>query len=566
MLNLLFPSLDKNLPSKIKQNLEEDFKDSDKMMLIITFILAFVIAGVSSITYETYTFGIISGTLLLAIAILAYKFFAGTFISRAIFGIILMVVPSIMITQQMGLIEMHFGFFLLVAALTRYKDITALLAATLVAATYHLLFTYLQLNETSILGYEILIFNHNCTWGFAFLHIAMFAFEVVILLFAIISSIKQFLEANKLQLEAQDNLKRLEEANLNNKEIIDSTIKLANSVKEGNLCVRVKGSTSDENILALKEIINSMMESLEKKIANDVNNISKILTKFSKNDFLQRTKCQGEIAKNLDNLADTITNMLVENKKNGLSLLNSAQALSTNVDTLNNSSSQAAASLEETAAAVEEITSIIKSSNEKVGRMSILASDLNTSAKEGENLASKTSKSMEDIDVQVNLINEAITVIDQIAFQTNILSLNAAVEAATAGEAGKGFAVVAGEVRNLASRSAEAAKEIKDIVETATQKAGEGKVISSEMINGYEDLNTKVSETIELISDVTSASKEQETGIIQINDAINSLDKQTQENASIANEANAIASKTKSIADVILKSVDEKDFLGKDKI
>ncbi|MFW2608565.1 methyl-accepting chemotaxis protein, partial [Aliarcobacter butzleri] len=89
----------------------------------------------------------------------------------------------------------------------------------------------------------------------------------------------------------------------------------------------------------------------------------------------------------------------------------------------------------------------------------------------------------------VNLINEAIGVIDNIAFQTNILSLNAAVEAATAGEAGKGFAVVAGEVRNLASRSAEAAKEIKAIVENATSKANQGKSIATNMIEGYKELN-----------------------------------------------------------------------------
>ena len=122
--------------------------------------------------------------------------------------------------------------------------------------------------------------------------------------------------------------------------------------------------------------------------------------------------------------------------------------------------------------------------------MSNLASQLQISSKNGEVLASKTTQAMDDIDAQVNSINDAITVIDQIAFQTNILSLNAAVEAATAGEAGKGFAVVAQEVRNLASRSAEAAKEIKKIVEMATAKANEGKAIANEMINGYTTLNS----------------------------------------------------------------------------
>merc|ERR1711879_104182 len=127
----------------------------------------------------------------------------------------------------------------------------------------------------------------------------------------------------------------------------------------------------------------------------------------------------------------------------------------------------------------------------------------------------------DDIDTQVHSINEAITVIDQIAFQTNILSLNAAVEAATAGEAGKGFAVVAQEVRNLASRSAEAAKEIKHLVEDANIKANEGKQISDKMIKGYASLNESISKTIELIEDISNSSKEQQSGILQINDAIN---------------------------------------------
>lgn len=198
--------------------------------------------------------------------------------------------------------------------------------------------------------------------------------------------------------------------------------------------------------------------------------------------------------------------------------------------------------------------------------MANLANEVTIAANQGEKLATKTTTSMEEINNQVSTINEAITVIDQIAFQTNILSLNAAVEAATAGEAGRGFAVVAAEVRNLANRSADAAKEIKSIVENATKKANEGKEIANNMILDYKNLNENITLTIDLISGIQNASKEQLLGIEQINDAISQIDRQTQENASIASQTHDVAVLTDKISKLIVNNANEKEFDGKNSV
>ncbi|AXX93064.1 MCP-domain signal transduction protein [Malaciobacter molluscorum LMG 25693] len=365
-----------------------------------------------------------------------------------------------------------------------------------------------------------------------------------------------------------ENIKKINEGlQLDNKAVSDA-LEVVEEIKKGHIDIQLETIANNPQLVQLKDALNMMLLNIK----TNMDSVSKLLKEFSNYKFVNKVSTNNvegymlEFINNVNFLTDEISGLLKNSLTIGVTLDKASDTLLANVDILNKSSNEAAASLEETAAALEEITSTIISSSENIEKMSSNAEYLINSAKTGQTLANKTTVAMDEINNQVNSIEEAITVIDQIAFQTNILSLNAAVEAATAGEAGKGFAVVAQEVRNLASRSADAAKEIKELVENATTKANEGKNISAEMIQGYDKLLENIESSNKMIEEIANASKEQESGITQINDAVTHLDQQTQQNASIATQTHEIAEETDVIAKKIVSDANAKEFLGKDRI
>ena len=384
---------------------------------------------------------------------------------------------------------------------------------------------------------------------------------------------KEQKHTNKIAIDSEDeigvmsklinkNIEHIEENIEVDNRLIEESISVLSEFEQGDLSQRVNATTNNPVLKELTRLLNQMGV----KIETNTNNVLVILEEYSQNNYMNKVNTNGikehqlRLASGVNTLGDAITKMLVQNKQNGLSLDSSSDILLTNVDILNKNSNESAAALEETAAAIEEITSNISNNTENVVKMSGFANALSKSADQGESLANQTTKAMNEIDTEVNAISEAITVIDQIAFQTNILSLNAAVEAATAGEAGKGFAVVAQEVRNLASRSAEAAREIQNLVEDANLKSDEGAKISDHMVEGYTDLDKHISDTLNLINKVSSSSSQQMNGIEQINGTINVLDQTTQNNATITSSVLDIAQEVEAMSMDLVSDAKRKQF------
>jgi methyl-accepting chemotaxis protein len=216
---------------------------------------------------------------------------------------------------------------------------------------------------------------------------------------------------------------------------------------------------------------------------------------------------------------------------------------------------QQAASLEETASSMEELTSAVKQNAEHARQASTLAVSAQLVATKGGQVVSQVVGTMGSINDSARKIVDIIGVIDGIAFQTNILALNAAVEAARAGEQGRGFAVVAAEVRNLAQRSAGAAKEIKTLINDSVDKVDAGSRLVDQAGSTMGEIVASIGRVTEIVSEISMASREQEAGIEQINNAITSMDAVTQQNAALVEQAAAASASLQERADTLAQVV-----------
>ncbi|CAB3924450.1 methyl-accepting chemotaxis protein [Achromobacter mucicolens] len=268
--------------------------------------------------------------------------------------------------------------------------------------------------------------------------------------------------------------------------------------------------------------------------------------KISAGDFTGRIEVRstneiGHLFGAIKRMQESLTRT-VASVRRGVEEINlGAREISAGNTDLSSRTEQQAASLEETAASMEELASTVKQNADNARQANQLAASASDVAERGGSAVSEVVNTMQEISASSRKISEIVSVIDGIAFQTNILALNAAVEAARAGEQGKGFAVVAGEVRSLAQRSAQAAKEIKGLIEDSVTKVGAGSQQVERAGSTMQEIVASVKRVTDIMGEISAASEEQSSGIDQVNRAVSQMDEVTQQNAALVEEAAAAA-------------------------
>ncbi len=447
--------------------LNKNYVQADRLMLALLwglFVMSLALAGM----HDTLTWAFVIGLPAVLIPTALIVTAGGSFLTRVVVAVALMVFVALHIHQAAGMTELHFGIFVLLAVLLCYRDWSVILVAAVVIALHHLSFNYLQQ-----WGYGVLCFTAP-SLGMVISHAAYVVVETGVLIFIAIVLQRDAIQSAELK------------------------------VSVGTMTGQGSG-TIDLNA--------------EKIVSTSESGVA----------------LQGIVA---------MLHNAVASVRSGIETIAVAShEIATGTIDLSTRTEQQASSLSETAASMLHMTTTVKQNVERAREANQMALDSSAIAIKGGDVVSRVVLTMHSISASSRKISEITSVVDSIAFQTNILALNAAVEAARAGEQGRGFAVVAAEVRNLAQRSAAAAKDISALINESVISVDAGSKLASEAGTTMTDIVASIQKVNAIMNDISTASQEQSRGIEQVNRAISEMDQVTQQNAALVEEA-AAASET----------------------
>ncbi|MFQ6334256.1 methyl-accepting chemotaxis protein [Methylophilus sp. 3sh_L] len=321
----------------------------------------------------------------------------------------------------------------------------------------------------------------------------------------------------------------------------------------------------DNNGERLGTVVEWVDQTQEKRIENEIRTALQGAVEGDITYRLDTSVAKGaalETMNSINQLMDIMNDVLVNVREAGETINTAAHEISSGNNDLSSRTEQQASNLEETASSMEELASTVRQNAENARQANQMAEAASQVAIRGGDVVGNVVTTMSAINESARKIEDIISVIDGIAFQTNILALNAAVEAARAGEQGRGFAVVAGEVRNLAQRSASAAKEIKELITDSVSKTTEGTKLVESAGETMHEVVTSVQRVTDIMSEITAASAEQSAGINQVNDAVNHMDEVTQQNAALVEEAAAAAESLVEQAATLMDTVNKFKLRG----
>ena len=441
-----------NFQEMVANRQRETLLKHDKIVFSILLAHLPVTMLLIPIGYDTQAFAVVASLLVALAAAAGYYLARGTRWFGVLSGVLLMSFSAIMIQTQMGRIEMHFHIFGALALLLIYRDWLAIVAAAGAIAVHHLLFTALQLNAAQLGDMPLMIFNYGCSWGIAFMHAAFVVFESAILVYYALLMKKE--EVSGLQLIAA----------------------VTEVHRQNNLALRLPKDDNNQVACAFNNLMDKF-DGLISQLGSASNDLEVTARELNVNN--QETS--ENIAIQHDQIAEAATAM---------------SEMTNTIHSVAQNSQQASASANE---ADDEAHRGAKLVNRAVAKTGELLSSMNTA-----------SEAMSQLEQNVQSIGSVVDVIRGISEQTNLLALNAAIEAARAGEQGRGFAVVADEVRTLAQRTQESTAEIQDIIETfqaVTGKAVDTINVGQQRTNETSDEITEAGKVLErIVEDVARIS------------------------------------------------------------